>query len=149
MVQNKFDMINVRPANTSDIDFIRHCMEELKGFSFEPENFARVYDDLIESGTYFPFIIISQEQACGYLGMNILPQLHHGGKVAEILELVILTPYRNKQIGKEALDFALNFAREKECMIIELATGQKRVDAQRFYQKNGFQNSHFKLTMEL
>jgi PhnO protein len=142
-------MTHIRTAEKSDLDFIRECIEELKGFPFDPVQFSKTWKALQAWGSYSAFVISSEEKPCGFLGINILPQLHHNGKVAEILELVILPDFRNRQIGKEALDFAQHFAREKECVFIELATGQKRVDAQRFYQKNGFQNSHFKLTMEL
>jgi GNAT superfamily N-acetyltransferase len=142
-------MTHIRTAENSDLDFIRQCMEELKGFAFEPENFTSVYDSLMETGTYFPFIISSNEERCGFLGISILPQLHHNGKVAEILELVVLPEFRNRQIGQAALGFARELTQKENCLVLELATSQKRTDARRFYLANGFQNSHFKLTMEL
>ena len=124
-------------------------MEELRQTGFDPAHFSKTWQSLQDCETYFAFIISSDEQPCGFLGINVFPQLHHNGKVAEILELVILPEFRNRQIGKAALDVARELAHRENCVVLELATNQKRTAAQRFYLQNGFRNSHFKLTMEL
>lgn len=142
-------MINIRPAVVSDSGFIRRCMEELKRAPFDPALFSETLEALTSTGSYFPFVFEFEGSPCGFLGMNIMHQLHHNGKVAEILELIVLPAYRKRKIGQQALEFARALARKENCLVLELATSQSRVDAQRFYLENGFQNSHYKLTMEL
>lgn len=142
-------MTDLRPAQLSDIHFILQCMEELENEAFDRKRFGLVFEQAYYSEDYYPFIILSGEQPCGYLGIRIENQLHHNGKVAEILELIILPGFRNRSNGKEALDFAIHFALEQNCLLIELASGQTRIDAHRFYEFNGFKKSHYKFTINL
>ena len=52
-------------------------------------------------------------------------------------------------IGKQMLQEAIRIANEKQCMQIELDSDQKRIDAHRFYEKNGFLKTHYKFVKDM
>ena len=80
----------------------------------------------------------------GYIALRIETQLHHAGKVAEILELYVMPDYRNKKIGARLIEEAVKIARLNNCKIIEVATNKLRTDALKFYEREGFIPTHFK-----
>lgn len=142
-------MIQLRKSTIHDVNFVKKCIDELESTVFDEEAFFKVYSSVLSSAVHHSFIIEFDKVPCGYLGMSILPLIHHCGNVAEIQELVVLPEFRNKAIGKFALECANHYAKENNCVLIELASNKKRTDAHRFYETNGYSNSHFKLTFSL
>nr|WP_199000097.1 GNAT family N-acetyltransferase [Flavobacterium sp. ASV13] len=58
--------------------------------------------------------------------------------------------YRDQGIGTQALNYAINRAKEKGCQIIQLTSDKRRLKAIKFYEKLGFKASHegFKLKLD-
>ena len=81
--------------------------------------------------------------------MRLEHQLHHGGIVAEIMELFVKEKYRLNGIGKKLLAEAIKIARDEGCLGIELSSSNWRTDSHRFYQDSGFIASHVNLTLDL
>lgn len=69
--------------------------------------------------------------------------------IAEVLELAVASAHRRKEIGKELLARASQFAKETGCLQIELTCNHIRKDAHRFYLREGMRNSHFKFSKVL
>ncbi|WP_010248816.1 GNAT family N-acetyltransferase [Acetivibrio cellulolyticus] len=96
--------------------------------------------------------ILLYEENRSVLGLGVLHifyPLHHSRKIAEIMELVIAGDVRGKGIGKKLLDEMTIIAIQNKCVSIEVASNRKRVDAHRFYKREGFLVSHFKFTKRI
>lgn len=96
-------------------------------------------------------IILFEENgdAVGIGMLCIFYPLHHAQKIAEVMELVVMSDTRGKGIGRKLLDEMTKIALNNECAGIELASNKKRIDAHRFYKREGFSDSHLKFTKPL
>jgi GNAT superfamily N-acetyltransferase len=65
------------------------------------------------------------------------------------MELVVSETKRNRGIGKQLLQKAIETARNEGCKRIELSSSNWRTDSHRFYMENGFDATHIDLTMDL
>jgi ribosomal protein S18 acetylase RimI-like enzyme len=84
----------------------------------------------------------------GCLQLCILPGLSSQGASRALIEDVrVATHCRSRGIGERLVQWAVIEARAKQCKLVELLTHNSRVDAQRFYLRLGFQNSHAGMTL--
>jgi len=142
-------MVHILPVKTKDLDFVYTCISILEDQQFDKKVFEKIYLTNLNADGVFMFLIGKGNTLIGYMSIHVQNLLHHCGPVAEIQELVVLPEYRNEGAGKVAIDFALKFSKEKQCMLLELSSNLRREDAHRFYLSNGFRQSHYKFTMEL
>jgi ribosomal protein S18 acetylase RimI-like enzyme len=83
----------------------------------------------------------------GCLQLCVLPGLSSQGASRALIEDVrVAAQCRSRGIGEQLVQWALAEARARECQLVELLTHHTRVDAQRFYQRLGFQPSHVGMT---
>jgi ribosomal protein S18 acetylase RimI-like enzyme len=90
----------------------------------------------------------SEGGVIGCLQLCILPGLSSQGASRALIEDVRVASHcRSQGIGEQMVQWAIAEAREKNCKLVELLTHNSRVDAQRFYVKLGFQQSHKGMTL--
>ncbi len=65
------------------------------------------------------------------------------------MELIIRSDIRSQGIGALLLEAAVQLAKENGCIRLEVASNRVRERAHAFYQKQGMQQTHIKLTMSL
>src|SRR6266496_368238 len=84
----------------------------------------------------------------GCLQLCILPGLSSQGASRGLLEDVRVAGHcRSRGIGEQMVQWAVAEARAKGCVLVELLTHHTRIDAQRFYERLGFQRSHLGMTI--
>jgi GNAT superfamily N-acetyltransferase len=64
------------------------------------------------------------------------------GKRCWLQDLVVSKDARSRGIGKRLLDAATEWARERGCTHLELSSGMGRVDAHRFYRREGMTDQY-------
>jgi ribosomal protein S18 acetylase RimI-like enzyme len=83
----------------------------------------------------------------GCLQLCILPGLSSQGASRALIEDVrVSTTLRSQGIGEQLVRWAIGEAQARGCKLVELLTHQTRVDAQRFYKRLGFADSHVGMT---
>jgi ribosomal protein S18 acetylase RimI-like enzyme len=96
-------------------------------------------------------LVVAQDTAghvVGCLQLCILPGLSSQGACRGLIEDVRVASHcRGRGIGEQMVRWALSEARARGCKLVELLTHQTRVDAQRFYERLGFQRSHVGMTI--
>ena len=96
-------------------------------------------------------LVVAQDTAgavVGCLQLCILPGLSSQGACRGLIEDVRVASHcRSRGIGEQMVRWALLEARARGCKLVELLTHQTRVDAQRFYERLGFQRSHLGMTI--
>ncbi len=85
---------------------------------------------------------------CGCLQLCVLPGLSSQGASRGLIEDVrVASDRRSRGIGEQLVGWAVAQSRAKGCKLVELLTHHTRVDAQRFYERFGFQRSHVGMTI--
>ena len=87
--------------------------------------------------------------AIGMIGLHMQFHLHHARWIGEIQELVVMPQARGLRVGSTLLAWAEETARAAGAELTELSTSVKRVDAHRFYLREGYAQSHFRFTKPL
>jgi GNAT superfamily N-acetyltransferase len=79
----------------------------------------------------------------GTLQMTFIPGLSNQGAELALIEAVrVDLKLRGQGYGQVMIAWALDEARRRGCGFVELFTHNSRIDAQRFYEKLGFEKSH-------
>jgi ribosomal protein S18 acetylase RimI-like enzyme len=95
-------------------------------------------------------LVVAEEQGrvVGCLQLCILPGLSSQGASRALIEDVrVASDRRSRGIGEQLVQWAIGEARARSCKLIELLTHHTRTDAQRFYERLGFQRSHVGMTI--
>jgi ribosomal protein S18 acetylase RimI-like enzyme len=95
-------------------------------------------------------LVVAEEQGrvVGCLQLCILPGLSSQGASRALIEDVrVASDHRSRGIGEQLVQWAIGEARARSCKLVELLTHHTRADAQRFYERLGFQRSHVGMTI--
>lgn len=74
---------------------------------------------------------------------------HHGGLRAQIEAVRTNAQYRGQGIGKQVFEYAINRAKERGCVLVQLTTDKQRPNAIRFYGQLGFVATHEGMKLKL
>ncbi len=97
-------------------------------------------------------LIVAEQNGAviGCYQLTIIPGLSYHGAWKAIIEGVrVASALRSTGVGAKMLDHAARLSREAGARTLELTTNKARKDAQRFYAKLGFKNSHEGYKLEL
>jgi len=84
------------------------------------------------------------------LQLSYLPGLtYSGGWRAQIEGVRVARTHHSKGIGKQLIQHAIERARSKQCVLVQLTTDQRRDRALLFYAKLGFEPSHIGMKLRL
>lgn len=137
----------IRYATPEDTEAVFKLIQMLDSDTFSYEEFLSAYQHNLEAAHCL--IAVTEHTVVGLGVLMITFQLHHGKRMAEITELVVDGGYRSCGIGKALVDEMTRIAAENHCGGIEVASNRKRLAAHRFYEREGFTNTHCKLTKKL
>ena len=119
---------------------------ELQNSTLDTEKFQAIFALQGQIEGFFRVGYFENEQLVGYMSLRIEWHLHHVARIMEIQELVVQTQFRGKGIGGKLLTHAKEVAEELGVYQIELSSNRSRVDAHRFYLREGFLSNHFKFS---
>lgn len=136
----------VRKATAADEEAVYQLVRALEGRDLPRQRFAEIYTSQQNDFRYISLVWEKGNCVLGFLNLRLESQLHHGGLVAEILEMVVAPACRGQGIGKALVEEGEKFARERGCALLEVTSSCSREDAHRFYQREGFSPTHLKLT---
>lgn len=82
--------------------------------------------------------------------LTFIPGLSRGGAARMTIEAVrVRSDRRGGGRGRALMEFALDRARDRGCVIAQLTTDKRRTDAQRFYVSLGFVATHEGMKLSL
>lgn len=95
-------------------------------------------------------VAVAGEEVVGVLQLSVLPSLTRvGGWRAQVEGVRVAATRRGDGIGRLLLEWAIERARARGCVLLQLSTDRDRPDALRFYQSLGFVASHHGLKLSL
>lgn len=139
----------IRLAVSADQPEIYSLIFALEETSFPQEMFAWGFYTMLSSASHLLLVAEEEGQIVGLLHLRMEFQLHHCGTVAEIMELIVSREVRSKGIGAALLKAAREQAIQHHCIQFEVTSNQKRKQAHRFYQREGLEQTHIKMTEAL
>ncbi len=89
-------------------------------------------------------------EVVGTLQLSFLPGIsHRGAWRGEVEGVRVARAVRGRGVGQLMLRWAIEQCRARGCRLVQLTTNAARIDAQRFYERLGFQRSHIGFKMSL
>ena len=139
----------LRPATAEDVDAVYGLICELKQAELDRSAFhAGFAANLLDHNMRYQ-LAEQNGHIIGLIGLHMQFHLHHANWIGEIQELVVMPQARGLKAGSQLLAWAEEFARQAGAEMTELSTSVKRLDAHRFYLREGYTQSHFRFTKPL
>lgn len=85
---------------------------------------------------------LNEDKIIGAIAVHVYDLFHCTERYAKIVSLVVDEPFRRLGVGKQLLDHAERYAREKDCGVLELTSSLKRLKygSHDFYDSHGYKN---------
>jgi len=115
----------------------------------------RCYHDAFDAIDRDPNIELMVVQAgnrgvVGVLQLSFIPNISHRGGWRALIEGVrVAAAIRSGGVGRKMLLWAIERARQRGCLMVQLTSDKSRTDAIRFYERLGFVASHEGLKLHL
>lgn len=115
-----------------------------------PESYVRAFRE-IEADVNNELMVAEREgEVVGTMQLTYTPSLSfQGGKRCTVESVRVDERYRGQGIGREIMLWAIERAKEKGCISMQLTSNNDRVDAHRFYEGLGFAKSHVGMKLRL
>jgi ribosomal protein S18 acetylase RimI-like enzyme len=147
--------ITIRRAVRDDVSFIVAMLADDKlGSARErledppPPSYFKAFEVLDRDPNIQLVVAEEGGRVVGCLQLCVLPGLSSEGASRGLIEDVrVASDRRSRGIGEQLVGWAVEQSRAKGCKVVELLTHHSRVDAQRFYERLGFQKSHVGMTI--
>ena len=136
----------IRAAVKTDLDAVYELIKQLSGHAFTKQQFEDCYLYNLDKGRIL--VYEKGDAVCGCIVFNIHYPLQFSRKTAEIVNLIVDENARSLGIGKELLTSLEKIAINNNCVCIEVDSSKRRQDAHRFYEREGYASTHYKLTKE-
>jgi len=95
-------------------------------------------------------VAVDGDEPIGTLQISLIPGLSNQGAWRGQIEAVrIAGGRRGEKLGERLVQWAVAYCAEHGCASVQLTTNRKRVDAHRFYERLGFEPSHFGYKMTI
>ncbi len=146
-----------RPATIKDLPIIvRMLADDFLGSQRErdeeplPESYVRAFAEIDSSPNNELIVAEIDGEVIGTMQLTFIPNIaFQGGKRMLIESVRVDSKLRGQGIGKKFMEFAINRAKEKDCLFVQLTTAADREDAHRFYANLGFTASHVGMKLKL
>ena len=140
----------IRKAIRSDVEAIRALLADDKlGAGREDlsaeglSRYLNAFDEIALDARNALMVAELSGEVVGIYQVTYIPYLSRGGNERALIEAVrVSSALRGRGIGQKMMNFALDAARERGCLLAQLTTDKSRPDAHRFYENLGFRASH-------
>jgi GNAT superfamily N-acetyltransferase len=115
-----------------------------------PDSYATAFDAIDRDPNNELIVAERDGGLVGVLQLTFIPYLTYRGSWRALIEGVrVASSARSVGIGTQLIEWAIERARQRQCLIVQLTSDKRRTDAIRFYEKLGFVASHegFKLRL--
>ena len=141
-------MERIRMAEWADCPVVYSLICEMEERRLSFADFQKIYNAQIENEMYACLVYERQDKVIGCINLRMENQLHHDGKICEIMELSVGKEYQNQKIGQRLFFEACHIAQSAGCLQIEVCCNQLRQRTHHFYEKQGMHNFHYKFSLD-
>ncbi|HEX6600180.1 MAG TPA: GNAT family N-acetyltransferase [Gemmatimonadaceae bacterium] len=137
---------SIRLARATDVPELARLFSEL-GYEIAPDVLAERWGAFAASGEQ-GFVAADDAsphgRLLGLVTLHATPVLHRAGPVGRVTALVVDATFRGCGIGRALMAAAERWAAERGCVLLEVTSNQRRVDAHKFYEGLGFERTSFR-----
>ncbi|MCG8493977.1 MAG: GNAT family N-acetyltransferase [Sneathiellales bacterium] len=96
------------------------------------------------------FVVERHNNVIGCMQLTLIAGVSRKGMTRCQIEGVrISADHRSSGLGQKMMDFALQYAKDNHCGLVQLTTDKSREDAHRFYENLGYKASHIGMKLDL
>jgi GNAT superfamily N-acetyltransferase len=115
-----------------------------------PKSYVKAFEEINADKNNELIVAEKDGKIVGTLQITFTPSISfQGGKRATVESVRVDEKYRGQGFGKELMKWAINRAREENCVAMQLTTNSDRKDAHRFYENLGFKGTHLGMKLYL
>jgi len=149
--------LSIRPARQSDLAALIALYGDddigVTREATEPDEAYQSAFDAIQADRNHMLVVGERGgKIVGTLLLSFIPGLsRHGAWRAQVEAMRVSRALRGQGIGQSLLNWSIAEARNHGCALVQLTSDRRRADAHRFYERAGFEPTHFgyKLSMEV
>lgn len=149
--------ISFRMAGTQDLPaLVQMLADDPLGAKREtwsdplPSGYAHAFEEIMRDPNNELVVATDGHSLLGMLQLTFIPSLTYQGRPRALVEGVrVASAARSRGIGGELLRWAIERARHRGCVMVQLTTDRARDEALRFYERLGFVASHHGLKLHL
>ena len=149
--------LKFRQATQSDLsEIVRMLADDFLGQTREryenplPESYLKAFAEIEADNNNELIVAENDGEVIGTLQITFTPSISfQGGKRATVESVRVDEKYRGQGIGKEMMKWAIERAKQENCISMQLTTNLERTDAHRFYENLGFKGSHLGMKLKL
>lgn len=130
--------MGIRKAGINDAAAIKNLLVQL-GYPTEDGLIARRIEFLAENPEHLDVVYEMEQMVVGFLSLHFIPQVTFEAEYAVISYLIVDEKARSSGLGKMLEEYAVSIARERHCKRIFLHSNARRIDAHRFYLRQGYE----------
>lgn len=130
--------ILIREVCADDFPVLYEFINALEEVCFDQSRQEKIFLKNLEKDHILYRVAIHSGEIVGFISCHIQDLLHHGGAIAEIMELYVPDHYRNNGIGSQLISFIKPLLKARGVLQLEVTTNQRREDAHRFYEREQF-----------
>jgi len=142
--------LSFRRATAVDVpDIVRMLADDRLGSARErfetplPETYGRAFRAIDTDANNELVVALLGDRLVGVLQLTFIPYLTYQGGWRALVEGVrVDSRVRSHGVGKALMEWAIERARQRGCVMIQLTTDKSRSEAKRFYESLGFVASH-------
>ena len=108
------------------------------GYSVSVDDLAIRIKQMRDDKHYCIFVAENNNEVIAFIGIHIGLAFEYSGKIARIIALAVKKEYHRQGIGTKLLQTAESYFKENHVELIAVNSGIRRVEAHRFYEKQGF-----------
>ena len=129
--------LGIRKANIQDWKSISKLLDQLDYLN--TETFIREKIELLIAHPDEELLVYEDSSGIvAFISLHFIPQIALEGDFARISYFAVDTTIRSKGIGRQLEEYCTNLAKKRNCNRIEVHCHSRRVDAHRFYSRQGF-----------
>jgi len=129
----------VRSATPSDAEAIGALIVELGYEASTGDVAARL--GAIERAGQAVLVAEIDGEVIGCLSTSMMTVLHRPAPVGRISMMVVDERFRGKGVGAQMASAAEKLLADKGCRLVEVTSNLRRVDAHRFWERNGYERT--------
>lgn len=137
--------ILIRSAQSTDVEILYAMLCDLENEKLDKPCFTEVFLKNLANENITYFIAELGNQPVGMASCHVQSLLHHAAPVAEIQEMYVNPELRSQGIGQQLVEAIVAFARQQGADQLEVTSNQIRIGTHRFYEREGFQKTHYKM----
>lgn len=130
----------VRQVGEDDNAQVAELMAEL-GYSVSAELMRQKIQMILSNDIDCAYVAEYEEHIIGVISVHALPLFHAVGSLGRITALVVSSSYQRAGVGSKLVEAAEAFARGKNCVRMEVTSGDHREGAHTFYKRAGYEQT--------